>query len=29
MYNLIVFLPLFGALLSWLVGDRWSSKGAF
>ena len=29
MYNLIVFLPLFGALLSWFVGDRWSSKGAF
>ena len=29
MYNLIVFLPLFGALLSWLIGNRWSSKGAF
>ena len=26
MYNFIVFLPLIGALLAWVLGDRWSSR---
>jgi NADH:ubiquinone oxidoreductase subunit 5 (subunit L)/multisubunit Na+/H+ antiporter MnhA subunit len=25
MYNLIIFLPLIGAVLSWILGNRFSS----
>ena len=25
MYNLIILLPLFGAIFSWILGNRWSS----
>ena len=25
MYNLIIFLPLIGAILSWVLGNRFSS----
>ncbi len=29
MYNFIVFLPLIGALLAWVLGDRWSSRVSY
>ncbi len=29
MYDLIVLLPLIGALLSWLCGNKWNSLGSF
>ena len=25
MYNLIILLPLFGAISSWILGNKWSS----